>query len=138
MPPRPRPYDRFMVAYKIGADLQLRQMPEQQRWVWVAGVLALAAQSPIRGHLLDAKAMPVTDEAIKAEASARPSIARNALAAFRDLDLIQIDDELGCEWVPNFKLYNPDPPKTSTEGERLRKREQRARERIAKRAERES
>jgi len=122
-----------MVAYKIGADLQLRQVAEQQRWVWVAGVLALAAQSPIRGHLLDAKAMPVTDKAIRDEASARPRIARDALTAFRDLDLILVDDELGCEWVPNFKIYNPDPPAKSKEGERLRKREQRARERIAKR-----
>jgi hypothetical protein len=122
-----------MVAYKIGADLQLRSIPESQRWVWVAGVLALAAQSPIRGHLLDAKAMPVTDEAIKAEASAKPRVAREALAAFRDLDLIQVDAELGCEYVPNFKLYNPDPGASRVEGERLRKREQRARKRIADR-----
>ncbi len=128
-----RPYDKFMVAYKIGADTQLRQLPEAQRWVWVAGVLALAAQAPIRGHLLDAKAVPITDEAIKAEASAKPSVARKALAAFRDLDLIQVDDELGCEWVPNFRLYNPMPPAKSKEGERLRKREQRARERILSR-----
>lgn len=127
-----------MVAYKIGADLQLRSIPESQRWVWVAGVLALAAQSPIRGHLLDAKAMPVTDEAIKAEASAKPRIAREALAAFRDLDLIQVDDKLGCEWVPNFKLYNPGPPSSSNEGERLRKREQRARERIQIRREKDA
>lgn len=133
MAPRSRPYNKFMVAYKIGADSQLRQVREQHRWVWVAGVLALAAQSPIRGHLLDAKAMPVTDKMIEAEASARPKIAREALAAFRDLDLIQVDEELGCEFVPNFKLYNPDPPTKSQEGERLRKREQRARERIAKR-----
>lgn len=133
MPPRPRPYDKFMVAYKIGADLQLRQVPPPQRWVWVAGVVALAAQSPIRGHLLDVKAMPLTNEAIAEEASVKPRLSREALTAFRDLDLILGDDELGCEWVPNFKLYNPDPPAKSKEGERLRKREQRARERITKR-----
>lgn len=122
-----------MVAYKIGADLQLRQVTPPQRWVWVAGVLALAAQSPIRGHLLDVKAIPVTEKAIADEASVMPRIARDALAAFRDLDLVQVDDELGCEWIPNFKLYNPDPSASSKEGERLRKREQRARERIRKR-----
>jgi hypothetical protein len=133
MPPRSRPYDKFMVAYKIGADRQLRRVPAQQRWVWVAGVLALAAQSPIRGHLLLVDAEPVTEKDIAGEAGVTRALASKALSSFRKLDLVVVDEALACEFVPNFLLYNPQPSSSSTEGERLRKREQRARERIAKR-----
>ncbi|HEY0391008.1 MAG TPA: hypothetical protein VGC63_04800 [Solirubrobacterales bacterium] len=123
-----------MVALKIGADRQLRRVPAQQRWVWVAGVLSLAAQSPIRGHLLLVDADHVTAKDIAEEASVGIGVARKALASFRTLELVQMDDELACEFVPNFLLYNPMPAAESREGERLRKREQRARQRIAKRA----
>jgi hypothetical protein len=133
MAPRPRPYDKFMVAYKIGADLQLRAVRPEHRWVWVAGVLALAAQSPIRGHLVGVNAEPITTKDIAEEASVTTSMARKALAGLRDLDLIQVDAELGVEWVPNFKIYNPDPPASSKESERFRKRAQRARERLTRR-----
>lgn len=133
MPPRPRPYDRFMVANKIGADRQLRRVPAGQRWVWVAGVLALAAQSPIRGTLLLVDADPVTYKDIAEEASVTPALARKAVISFRTLGLLLPDDELGCDVVPNFDLYNPPPAARSTEGERIRKREQRARQRLEQR-----
>jgi hypothetical protein len=129
-----RPYDKFMVAYKIGADRQLRRVPAQQRWVWVAGVLALAAQSPIRGALLLVDADPVMPKDVADEASVTVHLARKALASFRSLGLITPDDELGCDLVPNFNLYNPPPSSTSIEGERLRKREQRARQQLARQA----
>lgn len=133
MPPRPRPYDRFMVAYGIGGDVDLALVPEGQRWVWVAGVLPLAAQSPIRGHLLRKNTEPVSSVDVAAAASAKRALTLKALDHFRACELIVADDELGCEWVPNFKVYNPDPKASSTEGERLRKREQRARQQIHER-----
>jgi hypothetical protein len=136
MAPRPRPYDKFMVSYKIGADPALRRIPSGQRWVWVGGVLALAAQSPIRGHLVvPGDVEPVTVSDIAKEASVSKGTAEKAIAHFRRVELIKPDDELpGYEYVPNFRLYNPMPPASSTEGERFRKREQRTRERIARRA----
>ena len=122
-----------MVAYGIGGDVDLALVPEGQRWVWVAGVLALAAQSPIRGHLLNKAAEPITSRDVAAAAGAKRALTLKALDHFRSRGMIVPDDELACEWVPNFKLYNFDPPSSSTEGERLRKREQRARQTIAKR-----
>jgi hypothetical protein len=122
-----------MVSYGIGGDVDLALVPEGQRWVWVAGVLALAAASPIRGHLLNRNTEPINSADIAAAAGAKRAIVLKALDHFRSRELIVRDDELGCEWVPNFKLYNPDPKASSTEGERLRKREQRARDRIRER-----
>jgi hypothetical protein len=135
MPAPARPYDKFMVAYRIGADAQLGEIRPEQRWVWIGGVLALAAQSPIRGHLLTAKVEPVTVAHVKKAAAVGTRLAAGSLDAFRDLDLIQVDEELGVEWVPNFTIYNPNPPKESVEGKRLRKRASRARQKLLERVE---
>ena len=45
-------FDRFMVVNDIGTGRKLRRLPVVQRWTYVAGVLAIASQSPIRGALL--------------------------------------------------------------------------------------
>jgi hypothetical protein len=124
-----------MVANGIGGDVDLALVEEGQRWVWVAGVLALAAQSPIRGHLLNKAAEPITSLDIQKAANSKRAVTLKALDHFRTRALIVRDDELDCEWVPNFKLYNPDPKASSTEGERLRKRELRARQQIRARLE---
>lgn len=122
-----RPHDRFMVQYKIGGSQKLASLPAGQRWVYVAGVLALAAQSPIRGALLLSDATFIDHRAIARAASVTPALATRALKSFRDLGMLERDKEFGFEIVHDFKVDNPDPPASSTEGERLRKREQRAR-----------
>lgn len=122
-----------MVAYAIGGDVDLALAPEGQRWVWVAGVLSLAAQSPIRGHLLNKAAEPLTSRDIAVAAGTKRALTLKALDHFRTRELIVPDDELECEWLPNFKLYNPDAKASETEGERQRKRAQRARQVIAER-----
>lgn len=131
----PRPHDRFLVDYRIGANPKLATLPEKSRWVYVAGVLAIAAQSPIRGSLLLANGIPADEKVIARAASTSPAAARKALRSFRELGMLEPHDELeGVEHVHDFEVHNPPPPAHSTEGERLRKREQRMRQRLIEEA----
>lgn len=124
-----RKFDRFMVHIGIGTNRKLRRLPAVQRWVYVAGVLSLAAQSPIRGALLIADGEPATAEDIAEEATVPVKDARAALASLRRLGMLDRDSD-GVEWVHDWDRLNPDPkPSDSPEAARERKRQQRKRER---------
>ena len=121
-------FDRFMVSNSIGTNRKLRRLPVAQRWVYVAGVLALASQSPIRGALLITDGEPVTAEDIAQEATVKVSEARAALASFRRFGMLDTDAH-GVEWVHDWDAMNRDPkPSDSPEARRARKRAQRDRE----------
>lgn len=122
-----------MVEYKIGGAPKLAALPTGQRWVYVAGVLALAAQSPIRGTLLLPDLSHADHRAIARAASVTPALAQKALKSFRDLGMLEPEEEFGFEVVHDFKVHNPDQPARSPEGERQRKREQRARAQLRER-----
>lgn len=124
-------FDRFMVANGIGTNRKLRRLPVEQRWAYVAGVLALASQSPIRGALLITDGEPVTAQDIAHEATIKPAQAAAALASFRKLGMLE-RDEHGIEWVHDWDRLNPSPkPSDSPDATRARKRDQRARDKAA-------
>lgn len=119
-------FDRFMVSNSIGTNRKLRRLPVAQRWVYVAGVLALASQSPIRGALLITDAEPATDEDVAQEATVRLADARAAMESFRRLGMLERDAD-GVEWVHDWDSMNKDPkPSDSPDATRARKRAQRA------------
>lgn len=125
-------FDRFMVANNIGTNRKLRRLPVAQRWIYVAGVLALASQSPIRGALLITDGELVTPEDLAEEATVKVSEAKAALESFRRLGMLD-RDEHGVEWVHDWDTLNPSPkPSDSPEATRARKREQRARDKAAR------
>lgn len=124
-----RAFDRFMVADDIGTNRKLRRLPVAQRWVYVAGVLALAAQSPIRGALLIADGEPATEDDVAMQATVPVKDARAALAAFRRLGMLDADED-GVEWVHDWDKMNKDPkPSDEPSAARDRKRRQRAKSR---------
>lgn len=126
-------FDRFMVANAIGTNRKLRRLPVAQRWVYVAGVLAIASQSPLRGALLIADDEPATAEDIAQEATVKVADARAALSSFRKLGMLEVDEN-GIEWVHDWDAMNPSPkPSDTPAAARERKRRQRDRERGAKR-----
>ena len=119
-------FDRFMVANSIGTNRKLRRLPVAQRWVYVAGVLALASQSPIRGALLITDSEPATEEDVAQEATVRLAEARAAMESFRRLGMLERDAD-GVEWVHDWDSMNKDPkPSDSPDATRARKRAQRA------------
>lgn len=121
-------WESFLVHTKIGASRKLGRLTPAQRWIWVGGVLALAAKSPIRGHLLielDEPAVAAQDVALAAGVT--PAAARTALESFRRLNLIEPDDELGCERVRNWSKHQPSIRDEASKA-RERKRRQRRRD----------
>lgn len=125
-------FDRFMCANNIGTNRKLRRLPVAQRWTYVAGVLALASQSPIRGALLITDGEPVTAEDVAEEATVSLAVATGALESFRKLGMLD-RDEHGIEWVHDWDKLNPSPkPSDSPDATRARKRDQRARDKAAR------
>lgn len=124
-----RVFDKFFVAVDVGTNRKLRRLPVAHRWVYVAGVLALAAQSPIRGALLIADGEPATDDDVAMQATVSAKDARAAMTALRRLGMLDRDAH-GVEWVHDWDRMNPDPkPSDSPLATRERKRQQRAKAR---------
>lgn len=129
-----RGFDRFMVSNAIGTNRKLRRLPVAQRWVYVAGVLSLASQSPIRGALLITDNEAVTAEDLAEEATVKVADAKAALKALRELGMLDTDDK-GVDWVHDWDAMNPAPrPSDSPDAARARKRDQRDREKATRRA----
>jgi hypothetical protein len=120
-----------MVSQKIGSDRKIRRLEAGQRWAFIAGVLALAAQSPERGRLLIAEGIAVTDADVAEEAGVSVPVARAALKKLRELGVVTRDDD-GFELVTSWPTWQPDPkPSDSREAWRERKRLERGRKRAA-------
>lgn len=124
-----REFDSFLVHTKIGSSRKLGRVPASHRWVWVAGVLALAAESPIRGSLLIQVGEPAADKYDIARMAGVPvATAAKALEAFKRLGMLDWDSELECLRVRNWDRYQPQPPSEARDRARERKRRQRHRE----------
>ena len=121
-----RAFSKFMVDVGIGTNRKLRRLPVGERWVYVAGVLAIAAQSPVRGSLLITDGEPATVADIAAEATVPTRLARQAIESLTRLGMLQLD-EYGVFWVHDWDKVNPEPkPSDSPVATRERKRKQRA------------
>jgi hypothetical protein len=110
-------FDHFMIDVHIGSNRKIRRLTIAERWCHVAGVLALAAQAPIRGRLLvgDEEATP-QDYAELAGVSA--NVARSAVQKLRGVGVIVPDEEYGCERIHDWDDSNPDPRRDPTAADR--------------------
>jgi hypothetical protein len=127
----PQAFDRFMVQVGIGTNRKLRRLPAVQRWAYVAGVLSLAAQSPMRGSMLIHDGEHATAQDVAEEATISLRDAGKALEAFRRFGMLERDEQ-GVEWVHDWDRLNPEPkPSDSPDATRERKRRERARQRLA-------
>lgn len=110
-------FDRFMVHVDIGTDEKLARLTDAERLCHIAGVLALAAKSPVRGRLLvgDHKAGPV-EVARRAGVSER--VAKSTVAKLIDVGVLTRDEEYDCWRVHNWERFNPEPRNDATNAER--------------------
>jgi hypothetical protein len=104
-----RLYDRFMVHTKIGSNRKLRRLKPGERWCHVAGVLAIAAESPVPGHLLIAEDMPATDRDIADHAGVSLAVAKSTVEKLHELGVLAPDDDAGCVYVHDWDEWNPAP-----------------------------
>ncbi len=110
-------FDRFMVHVDVGTDEKLAQLTDVERLCHIAGVLAVAAKSPVRGRLLvgDREATP-REIAKRADVSVR--VARSTMDKLIDVGVLTRDDDLDCWRVHNWERFNPDPKQDRTNAER--------------------
>jgi hypothetical protein len=119
-------FDRVMIDVGIGRHVKLRHLSDAERWCFVAGVLPIAADAPVRGFLLVGNE-PATPEAVAFVAGSRASVARSSLSKLRAASVLIPNSDLGCEEVHDFEEWNPPPRRDKTAADRARRyRERRA------------
>jgi hypothetical protein len=110
-------YDKFMVYNELGASPKIGRLKDDEFRVLVLGVWALASKSSERGSLIVA-GEPATAEDVAHQAHKPVAVARRALKRFRDLGLIEMDEEAGCEVCHDWAVINPAPKVDRSNAER--------------------
>lgn len=123
-------FDRFMVHVDIGTDEKLARLNDSERLCHIAGVLAIAAKSPIRGCLLvgefEAGAQEIARRAGVSERTAKSTITKLA-----DVGVLVRDEDYDCWRVHNWERFNPEPKPDPTNAERQQRYRDRRRARNA-------
>jgi DNA-binding transcriptional regulator YhcF (GntR family) len=109
-----------MVDVNVGTNRKLRRLTPPERWCHVAGVLAIAAQSPIRGRLLIGDETPIPRDFAE-QAGVTVATAQTTLKKLRDLGVIEPDEDNDCEQIHDWEELNPSPKRDSTAAERMKR-----------------
>jgi hypothetical protein len=119
----PKIFDRYFLVLGIGNSRKLRPLTDSEFRAHVAGVLALAAQSPKRGFLLITDGVEVTAEDVSSEAGGgvTPRIAASAMQKLKDRGVLVRDAEVGAWYVHDWHEVNPDPREDRTNAERQKR-----------------
>lgn len=129
----PKRFDSILVRVDIGASRTMRRLTVAERWTFVAGVLALASKSPLRGALLVADGEPVTTTDIADQAGVPNATAKSSLDKLRRLKVVEWDDDIGALIVVNWHDYQREPRASdSRQAWRDRKAKQREREAMSR------
>lgn len=129
----PRKYfDRFMVDVEIGRNLKVARLSPAERWVFVAGVLPIAAKSDVRGALMVGQ-LPADERDVARQADVPLSMARSAMKKLRELHVLTREGS-GPEWVHDFDEYNPPPKRDTTAAERQQRLRDKRRDEAASNA----
>lgn len=110
MSPKVPKFEYFMLKNKIGNDVLLRRrFAVEERWCYVAGILGLAADSPVRGWLFVADQVAAEIADLGEAAGVPLRVAERTVEKAMRYGLIEQDAEFDCYWVPNFEKHNPQP-----------------------------
>lgn len=120
-------YDRFMVHVDVGTDEKLADLTDPERLCHIAGVLAVAAKSPIRGRLLVGDVVATPNHVAK-RAGVSTRVAASTLRKLQAVGVLVRDDEYDCLRVHNWERFNPPPKRDSTAAERQQRRRDRLRD----------
>lgn len=118
----PRGFDCFMVHTKIAGHRTMAALTVSEKWCYVAGILALAGESPIRGTLLVTEDRRADELEVAHQAHVTIAVARATLRKAAEAGLIVEDDELECWRVRDWDQYNPKPKTDRTAAERQQRR----------------
>lgn len=114
-------FNRFMTSTDLGRNRKLRRrLTVPERWTFVAGVLCIAGDAPVRGTFV-IENEPATVEDLADEAGVTVAVATSTLAKLRDLGMLERDEALGCERIHDWADYNPEPKADRSNAERQRR-----------------
>lgn len=122
-----RQFDRFMVSVNAAQRPKVKRMKragKEVRWAWFHGVLAIAAESPIRGCFLVGD-LPADEHDVADMADVTVAEARKAIEVGRTLGMLYRDDEHDCERVHDWDVVNPAPKQDKTAADRQQRRRER-------------
>lgn len=121
-----RDFDCFLLHTRAGTHKKLRRFSDSEWRCWVGGVLALAAESPVRGRLLIAEGVAATTDDIAGQAGVTRNVTEATLEKARALRMLLEDGEPG-EVIHDFDEWNPRPRRDRTAAERMRRHRARQR-----------
>lgn len=112
-----RKFDRFMVHVDIGTDEKLAGLTDSERLCHIAGVLALAAKSPIRGTLLVGD-IEATTAHIARRASVSTRVAASTMRKLQEAGVLVRNEEIGCWEVHRWDAWQVEPSADKTAARR--------------------
>lgn len=96
-----------MLHTAIGVHRKVKRLTVPERWCFVAGVLALAAESPVRGALLISNKVVAKEEDYAERAGVSQAVAVSTMKKLRELEIVVSVDESGVEVVRDWEEYEP-------------------------------
>lgn len=126
-------FDKFMVHVDIGTDEKLAHLTDTERLCHIAGVLAIAAKSPIRGRLLVGD-MEAGAGQVGRRAGLSERVATSTIRKLVEVGVLVRDEEYDCWRVHNWERFNPEPRPDNTGADRQARYRERLREKSRSRA----
>lgn len=115
-----RKFDRFMLDVNIASHPKLARLTVPERWTLVAGILPLAAVSPIRGLLLIGH-QRVEAEDVAHHARVPVKVATAAMEKLRAVGMLVHNPDLNCDEVHDWDDWNPAPKSDPSNADRQRR-----------------
>jgi hypothetical protein len=115
-----RKFDRFMLDVNIASHPKLARLTVPERWTLVAGILPLAAISPIRGQLLIGH-QPAEAEDVAHHARVPVKVAAAAMEKLRAVGMLVHNPDLNCDEVHDWDDWNPAPKSDPSNADRQRR-----------------
>lgn len=126
----PRKFTHFMVSVGMGTHAKLAALTDSEYRAHISGVLAIAAEAPVRGYLLVGE-QAAESVHIARVAGVTEKVAASAVAKLKAVGVLLFDEELEAWGVHDWLDHNPDPKRDVTAAERAKRyRERRKNARV--------
>jgi hypothetical protein len=122
----PRKFDRYMVHVGMGTHAKLAALTDNEYRAHISGVLAIAAEAPVRGYLIVGE-QPAEPVHIARVAGVTEKVAAAAVEKLKAVGILTFDVELEAWEVHDWLDHNPDPKRDVTAAERAKRYRERKR-----------
>jgi hypothetical protein len=115
-----RGFSHVMVHHDAGRNFKVVRLTAAEKCAWVFGVLPIAGKARMRGaFMVGERAATAEDVAAQSGESKRTAV--SLLSKMRALGMLELDPEIGAEWIHDFEEHNPEPKVDATTRERSKR-----------------